>query len=793
MAPAAASAFKVTVPAGTKTTGTPFSVTVTALDLYNNVATGYRGTMDVTSTDPASPSLFGSYQFTSADSGVHNFSVALASGGTQFITATDLISANPLITGTSAGVSVRGLIVSNFTPTPTGFTVAFNKAVMPTDLFLYNANNTTRVDVTMSGGSSTFGNHQAVGNINGTLVFDPANALMTFKASAINLVQKNQLVSGDPSYISQVLPDASYTITLVSGAGANGFLDAAGSGLDGANNGGHANFVTTFATHFQANVTPALGIPDFARGPDNSGGGNIVNGNVSTIEVPNQGASGIPVTLYNRANVTDVVFTLTYNPALLAQVGAYGGTGSDATDQGSNLVLVSNLNGVATFHYTGPTPRSATPDAPMILGDITAIVPSSGTLNALNLYQVKELLHLGGAGTSFAINGVTNASWAVADGVHVNSYLGDVNGDKAIDALDKLAANIVATGNATGFSAYAQLDPAIIGDVGGDLTVDAGDVSILDAYVAQLAPIQVPVPPTQLPPGNPNFLNKNTISSPNAADPTLSLSEPTSISSWGKSATLISVLIDDPHPTGSTGLTAASLSLTYDPTVLHVTPADITLGSILGASWQLAATVDAVTGQIGITLYSSVPITSPQAGSLVNIAFHTVPGALVSTTSVLLVDSTTPNGQRFDTALLDAQGGLMTSVAVERLKVTTGLAGVAASTSLTDATGAATRQQISDVHDDVAASAEAASLLVAGDAGEGAATPLSNGAAAGDTAGVHVVLGNVAVTGALAFQPSPAAQANTPVPVLVQNGTYNSQQTRPELCQVFQIWYRASP
>ena len=160
--------------------------------------------------------------------------------------------------------------------------------------------------------------------------------------------------------------------------------------------------------------TPALGLPDFARGPDNNSGGNVVNGNVSTIEVPNQGAAGIPITLYNRANVTDVVFTVTYNPSLIANIGAYGNAGSDATDQNSNLVLVSNVGGVATFHYTDSTAITANPDAPLVLGDITAIVPSTGTLNAKALYQVKQQLQLGGTGASFSINGVTNANWAVS-------------------------------------------------------------------------------------------------------------------------------------------------------------------------------------------------------------------------------------------------------------------------------------------------------------------------------------------------------------------------------------------
>ena len=51
-------------------------------------------------------------------------------------------------------------------------------------------------------------------------------------------------------------------------------------------------------------------------------------------------------------------------------------------------------------------------------------------------------------------------------------------------------------------------------------------------------------------------------------------------------------------------MTEAHLALTYDPSVLSVAPADITLGSIpgLGTGWQISSVVDAATGQIGITL-----------------------------------------------------------------------------------------------------------------------------------------------------------------------------------------------
>ena len=48
--PAAASRLSITAPA-TATAGMPFTITVTAFDPYNNVATGYQGTVYFTSSD----------------------------------------------------------------------------------------------------------------------------------------------------------------------------------------------------------------------------------------------------------------------------------------------------------------------------------------------------------------------------------------------------------------------------------------------------------------------------------------------------------------------------------------------------------------------------------------------------------------------------------------------------------------------------------------------------------------------------------------------------------------------
>jgi hypothetical protein len=79
--------------------GRPFGVTVTALDSYGAVATGYTGTVTFTSSD-AHPSLLpADYTFTQSDKGTHIFGAVLFTAGAQTLTAQDKAIAS--ITGTT--------------------------------------------------------------------------------------------------------------------------------------------------------------------------------------------------------------------------------------------------------------------------------------------------------------------------------------------------------------------------------------------------------------------------------------------------------------------------------------------------------------------------------------------------------------------------------------------------------------------------------------------------------------------------------------------------------------------
>jgi uncharacterized delta-60 repeat protein len=102
--PAAATHFAISAPASVKK-GVSFSFTLTALDAYGNVATGYVGTVHFTSSD-SHAGLPANYTFQPSDAGVVTFSTeaVLNTVGVQSLTATDTKTKG--ITGTDASIQV---------------------------------------------------------------------------------------------------------------------------------------------------------------------------------------------------------------------------------------------------------------------------------------------------------------------------------------------------------------------------------------------------------------------------------------------------------------------------------------------------------------------------------------------------------------------------------------------------------------------------------------------------------------------------------------------------------------
>src|SRR5262249_11923000 len=96
-APRTPALFAVAAPAQV-TAGTPFDVTLTALDPYGHTAVNYQGTVTFSTTDPDTGVVLPpDYTFTTGDgagNGVHRFpgGATLVTMGAQSLTATDKVS-----------------------------------------------------------------------------------------------------------------------------------------------------------------------------------------------------------------------------------------------------------------------------------------------------------------------------------------------------------------------------------------------------------------------------------------------------------------------------------------------------------------------------------------------------------------------------------------------------------------------------------------------------------------------------------------------------------------------------
>ena len=102
---AGAVGFKVVMPT-TTTAGSPLNVSVSAVDATGKVVPGFRGTVYLTTNDPAgSPGL--AYTFTAADAGVHSFNGSIHFSTPGLLSAT---IAAPFMTSTTKSVTVTGAV-----------------------------------------------------------------------------------------------------------------------------------------------------------------------------------------------------------------------------------------------------------------------------------------------------------------------------------------------------------------------------------------------------------------------------------------------------------------------------------------------------------------------------------------------------------------------------------------------------------------------------------------------------------------------------------------------------------
>ncbi len=110
--PAAATSFSLMGLPPRLVAGTATDFTITARDPFNNIATGYRGTVHFFSSDP-NAILPADYTFTAADQGVHTFTgLILQTAGTHFVVVYDTHDGR--IDGVSPSVTVVAAAADHF-------------------------------------------------------------------------------------------------------------------------------------------------------------------------------------------------------------------------------------------------------------------------------------------------------------------------------------------------------------------------------------------------------------------------------------------------------------------------------------------------------------------------------------------------------------------------------------------------------------------------------------------------------------------------------------------------------
>jgi LPXTG-motif cell wall-anchored protein len=464
--PAAAATLTATAPA-TATNGTGIMVHVVARDAFNNIATGYAGTIHLTSTDGAA--------VLAADGGLTNgqadFPVTLNTNGMQTVTATDTV--NAALTDTTANIDVSSVVVpvathfdvvapatatagSSFGYTVTAkdagnatvtgyagtvhFTASDAGAVLPADVMLVNGVGNLNATFTTSGVQTLTATDTVTMSITGndSVAVSAASAthvVLTTPGSAVagtsflfDITAKDQFNNTDTAYAGTVhftSTDGGATLPadlmLVNGsAQASATLTMAG-----------ARTITGTDT-----VTPSI--------TGTSGSVNVLAGNATTFTV-----SAPPAATTGVAFSVDVTaFDAFANPAF----GYAGTVHFTSTDGAAVLPADSTLtNGAGTFSVTLNTTGSQ---------DVVATDTVTSSITGMDSVTVSAVPP--GPATHFMVTAPANATAGASFSVSVT-------------ALD--AANATAVGYA-GTVHFTSTDGAAVLPADATLTNGAGSFNV---------------------------------------------------------------------------------------------------------------------------------------------------------------------------------------------------------------------------------------------------------------------------------------------------------------------------
>ena len=473
------------------------------------------------------------------------------------VTVQDLNGAGPftLSGSTTFNVTVNPSTfhVTSFTPQSSGFDVQFNRAADLSVLNLY------------SGFSGTYGppDVTVVGNTTGT-------------SSHFSLVWDSVADIAHVIKTGGVLAPDTYTVTLVSGAGA--WKDTSGNLLDGSGGGGGGgNYTTTFTV---GGFGDLISVPAFARGP-----GQAVN-------IPGNASTGLPISISDGTNVTAVDFELLYDPALLTISSVDLSTFVSNAPGGWSVTTNASTPGDLHVSMSGAVALGA---AAHTLLNLTASVPSTATYGKGNALRFTNLR--------------VDEGGIAATGVNVGckvAFLGDASGNRGYSATDASLISNVVVGNITGFDAFPLTDPIIVADVTGDGSLSGQDASDV---LQQSVGISVPQIPA-LPPGN------TTTPATPGKDPTVTI--PSNIP--GTPGGNVTVPVDI---SAFTGLSGANFTITFNAAQLVFVGAD---AGDADPGWSVLGN-NGSTGTISLGIANPRPPATGGPGAIANLQFTVKPTA----------------------------------------------------------------------------------------------------------------------------------------------------------------------
>jgi len=333
--------------------GSAFAFTVTATDLYGNVATGYTGTVHFTSTDGAA-SLPANSTLTS---GTAAFTATLRSAGAQTITATDTVTSS--ISGVSGSISVVANTSTTLSASPSpatyGQSVTFTATVSPsgsgtpTGTVTFKDGSTTLGTATVSGGTAAFttsslavGSHSITAAYGGATYF--AGSTSSPIAETVNRAAANIVVTStaNPSVFGQSVTFTA-TVTASTSAAPTGTVTfSSSSGIIGAAtlNGGNATVTTS-----------SLGVGVSTVTASYSGDANFTASTATANQTVNQASTSTALVSAPNPSTFGGYVIFTANVTAIAP-GSGTPTGSVTFKDGSTTLGSATLSGGAAAFST---------------------------------------------------------------------------------------------------------------------------------------------------------------------------------------------------------------------------------------------------------------------------------------------------------------------------------------------------------------------------------------------------------------------------------------------------------